>query len=96
MGASFCSMAGERGSGGSFARLAADQGGEVAHGVDHVVDRAVFSRRVHRLKDNEQGVFILRVENFLKLVETFDVRGQIQFRFVFAGVISGKTRIVIL
>src|ERR1051326_1128568 len=63
-----------------FATLRIDAG-------HHMLDSAVFTGSIHRLKDNQHGPAILRVEFVLKLLQQLDTRSQrlLCFRF-FIGV----------
>ena len=41
-----------------------------------VLDRAVLARRVHRLKNQQQRIAVVRVEQILPLAQVLDVRGE--------------------
>ena len=64
----------------------------------HMLDRAVFSRRVHRLEDEQDGPTILGIKHVLKFGEYFDAHGQcfLGARLVFGGKLQRVTRVEVL
>src|SRR3989442_10133002 len=57
----------------------------------YVLDGAVFAGGVHRLKDDQQGVSVLRVKNVLVFCQTTGVRLELLARFILALVLPGGT-----
>src|SRR5436190_15606562 len=54
----------------------------------HVLDRPVFTGRVHRLKEHKQRVLILRIQDILQLSQPLNISPKIFYRFGFLGIIA--------
>src|SRR5438132_12424981 len=54
-----------------------------------MLDGAVFAGRVHRLKDDQQSISVLRVKNVLVFRQTTGVRVEFLARFILALVLPG-------
>src|SRR2546427_6704560 len=55
----------------------------------HVLDGAVFAGGVHRLKDDQQSISVLRVKNVLIFRQTGGIRVELLAGFILALVLSG-------
>src|SRR6516164_6826002 len=58
----------------------------------HVFDDVVLTRRVHPLKDQQQGVAVVRVEQVLLLLQTLEAHLSMAERFVFVLEGAGEVR----